>query len=182
MTLQALVRQGWRTETVISAGVAMQAGKDARSRYGSCRSTLHMRYPVDRRARSALALQEVARVGLSVGLKAQTLRQSHHDIRVHSPVEVIVQLIRSSGQSASRTVVGYQVGKGTARHTREHRGAALWSKRPSWPLILSYSGNSFVISSAYGVVQRRAPEARSRRACSGSTARGRGNDDQQCDA
>jgi hypothetical protein len=128
--------------------------------------------------RSALASREVARARL----KAHTLRQSQHNVSVRSPVDVIVQLIRRSGQLASRTVIGYQVGKGTARHTREHRHVVLRSKRPSWPRRLSYSGNSFVISSAYAVAQRRAPEARYRRACSGSTARGRGNDDQQCDA
>ena len=73
----------------------------------------HALYPLDRRARSALALQEVARVGRT----AQMLRQPQHEISVRSPVDVFARLMRSSGQSASRTVIGYQVGKGTARHT-----------------------------------------------------------------
>jgi hypothetical protein len=105
-------------------GVALHAGQDARSRYGSCCSTLYTLYPLDRRARSALALQEVARVGRT----AQTLRQPQYEISVRSPVDVIARLMRSSGQSASRTVIGYQVGNGTARHTREHRSVMLRPK------------------------------------------------------
>ena len=88
----------------------------------------HALYPLDRRARSALALQEVARVGLT----AQALRQPQHDVSVRSPVDVSVRLIRRSGQLASRTVIGYQVGTRSAQGqlgTRE--SAAVWCYGPS---------------------------------------------------
>lgn len=103
---------GWPCKLVRTPGAVTDDAAAHATRY-----TLYILYPLDRRARSALALQEVARVGRT----AQMLRQPRYGISVRSPVDVIARLMRSSGQSASRTDIRYQVGKGTARHTREHR-------------------------------------------------------------